>query len=1247
MPLVVTLDALIESLEGKTRRGGLIEVVDSLAGLAIVCAPIALGPQGLAALPLLVAKNELTKLGQRLLEAVAGRRPDDPQARLEMLQTAHVCLVYTAFFAALDELLPDVLRAKLDPLLRSGAKDDDDAPRRAHPIELPHPTQSLERQIERHMRLWKALSEGLASRFGQFGLNPDRQESDSDRALVRQLGKVPERAAELFPAHYFGLARACPEFAVWTDLSEHDATRAQLDELGEQVARLHTSTAEGQSALDIGMTRLGDAMDALPQRVADAIAGCQAKAIIDGMRDHAARRLDDLVLDVREMGDPDEEVSFPRTAEAFVPQAYRVLRKARSRSGPGLEDERTWDAVPRRDDLGAFLYRYLQSPYSVHGPLLVLGHPGSGKSLLTKVLAAHLARRGRFVVRVPLRHVDPDVSMLNQIQQAMALVIDEENDTWARASALFAEHPPVVILDGYDELLQATGKVYGAFLDKVAEFQANQRERGRPVRMIVTSRLTLIDKAVVSVGSTVLRLLPFDEPRRQRWIEIWNRVNRGYFDATGVAPFALPESDAEGAGRILDLSEQPLLLLLLALYDSGDNALARSEGLDRTRLYDRLLRQFVKRELLKTDEWQGSRDDPAALAEPIDDEMQRLGIVALGMYNRRQVHIASGQLADDLRFFDHVAAEGPGSGRRGQQLSPSEVLLGSFFFIHCSLGEESVSARRLPAAYEFLHNTFGEFLAADFIAGCVIDELAERVERRSKRSRRRGRGGRQAMGRQWYASLIYTPLFTRPVVLAMLREWSAHRLADEGLDGGDFAAELDDIVMEHLHMLLSHGEMPALMRQETVEERYTAQFGRHPLLGHMAIYGVNLLLLRAAFAEAPFVFDEGRIEQHEDGRPPWERLLFLWRSWFSQAQLGALAGCVRCERGEGGVEVGLRGEFVKPGENQHWVQTEFEICDALADGQGAVLAGLVRAEMQPRDFGPVTQEIRASDGLIRYLWLRRELTRMLSSSDEHGPAAFAEGLIRAGVEATNAAFRYRRPSGEAAAIAADVHRWVEANHHQVPTLRVGSYVAEWYLHRLIGRLRVGGLGPVAQSWGRAVLLVSAIDPDYVMQIVDWIRDRGFWTPEYVSVRPTDFTAVMLTVVDFREHIGPDPGAARRVAQLVLPPLGDLSRASSVCGSRLIDRLLGADLLREAADLQIKVGPLWEPRVIIGLARRQRWSLIRLLQWSSTSPDGLAFVKWSLGPGPWNDGAIERLRAIDVDAAEKMEQLLEWVAIESA
>jgi hypothetical protein len=53
----------------------------------------------------------------------------------------------------------------------------------------------------------------------------------------------------------------------------------------------------------------------------------------------------------------------------------------------------------------------------------------------------------------------------------------------------------MVMLDGFDELLQATGVSQSDYLEKVAEFQRREADQGRPVAALVTSRTAVADRA--------------------------------------------------------------------------------------------------------------------------------------------------------------------------------------------------------------------------------------------------------------------------------------------------------------------------------------------------------------------------------------------------------------------------------------------------------------------------------------------------------------------------------------------------------------------------------------------------------------------------------------------------------------------------------------------------------------------------------------------------------------------------------
>src|SRR6202007_711089 len=179
------------------------------------------------------------------------------------------------------------------------------------------------------------------------------------------------------------------------------------------------------------------------------------------------------------------------------------------------------------------------------------------------------------------------------------------------------------------------------------------------------------------------------------------------------------------------------------------------------------------------------------------------------------------ELNDDLKFF---GAERPVVDTPGRALSQADLLLGSFFFVHKSKSQNKAgieSRHEEAAAFEFLHNTFGEFLTADFVLRRAVTEietlrafqgneaLREHLEKRLNSA--------DGLNREWFASLIYTPLFTRPVVMEMSREWIAHILKERLFKREDFVSGLNTIILNQLKRLLTKREMPAMLRKDTAQ----------------------------------------------------------------------------------------------------------------------------------------------------------------------------------------------------------------------------------------------------------------------------------------------------------------------------------------------------------------------------------------------------------------------------------------------
>jgi hypothetical protein len=405
------------------------------------------------------------------------------------------------------------------------------------------------------------------------------------------------------------------------------------------------------------------------------------------------------------------KIKLPSLVDGYVNPNGRVALAGRD-AFPATES--WWRDKPILEDIQVFLASYLTSPRATEVPLVILGQPGSGKSVLTRSLAARLPPADFLAVRVELRAVPADTSIQAQIEEAIYQTLGERV-SWSELARRAGTAMPVVLLDGFDELLQATGMNRADFLEQAREFQIRESELGRPCAVIITSRTVVADRVRFPEDTPVLRLEPFSDAQILSWLAMWNSTNAGGIAARGLRPLS---ADAVLTQR--HLAEQPLLLLLLALYDAIGNALQIGPSLDSATLYDELFREFAAREVDKHDTWR----DESLRSEAVDRELRRLSTVAVAMFNRGTDVIAEQALASDLRHLllpDDITTSGTAGNSRA--LTPAQLLVGRFFFVHESTAHRDTSD--VERSFEFLHATFGEFLAARLIVDTLVDAAEE------------------------------------------------------------------------------------------------------------------------------------------------------------------------------------------------------------------------------------------------------------------------------------------------------------------------------------------------------------------------------------------------------------------------------------------------------------------------------------------------------------------------------------------
>jgi hypothetical protein len=800
--------------------------LNTITGGVLAGAAIAV-PQLLGLLDL---RAEMARVSAELVgkaaRAMAGSGRRD---RTERLAAAHTIVVVAAYFDAISDVDLDWARLTREDQLRlaghdvNGARDLTTAALRAG-LALPEPHIPHERYLAELDNFYTSLSVGLF-RF-LSGLAPFDDLSDGERNVLHgEITAGGRKARQRYEEMLLNLMADCPDMALWIDRRHQELVEQRLDTFEpslRELERLLSSVAQA--------TRADGVPDAL-------------------RRAHAAMLQHRIVESV----DLPDGLDVPTLDRAYIPPAFQVAERSVTRSPA---DEGTWQDVEVRHDIDRFLAGFLGSPRALRAPMLVLGQPGAGKSVLTRILAARLSETRFLPIRVPLRDVDSSLLLQQQIEQAITAATTEET-TWSQL-ARTTEALPVIIFDGFDELLQATGVSQTDFLQKAAEFQQREQEQGRAAAVIVTSRISVADRAALPPETLLMRLQPFDEPRVRDWVRTWNETNAANLAARGCDPL-----DPEAVLAHPDLSGQPLLLLMLALYDSDANALRGRGRLTTGELYERLLLGFARREVAKA----SSLHAPDVQEVLVEQELSRLAIVAFAMLNRSAQWVTEDAVAQDLR----ATLGDPAIGRNIDELSSAELIFGRFFFIHRAQAVRGGKTRR---TYEFLHSTFAEYLVARFTWRLLREAVArDRVTL----------AARPMTGHDLMADLLsQTSLTSRTPVVTFLTEM-AGRLAPE-------ERELwSDLLIRIFRQTEREGSWPASAYHPVPGRNVACRF---------AAYTANLTLL-AVVTSGGLLFSDLSEPAEPDPFHQWHDHTLLWHAQLDDEGWGTFAATFAIDRVDG------------------------------------------------------------------------------------------------------------------------------------------------------------------------------------------------------------------------------------------------------------------------------------------------------------------------------------------------------------
>jgi hypothetical protein len=804
------------------RENQTVAAVDRLAGgLLLVASAAGAG----FALSLFGPKSELARLSGDLVSGLADRlRGVSRLGRSERLVAAHAVVVLTAYFEALREVsLPfDVRELKLTAaeqvaVATGGAAGAASLRALADALlrtDVPMP--AAQRPYELTLETLKGFYEHLSEEVSRFvaGLAVWDRLNDAHRQRFRDTMRrdVPARAATRYEELFRRLGTDFPEVALWANLVDHQATRAEIRQVNIGLAGMEKILA------DISVGRVPD-----ERRLAVARAYQAA-----------------LHRPILSSGEIPEGLRMPTLGEAYVNPEFRT---AQAQMADRLAEEHWWNEQPVRDDLEGFLIGHLTAPQATEAPLLVLGQPGSGKSVLTQVLAARLPPSEFLALRVVLREVPADADLQAQIEQAIRAATGESMP-WTALARSAGDALPVVLLDGFDELLQATGASQSDYLEKIADFQRREFDQGRPVVVLVTSRTAVADRARPVAGMVALRLEPFRDSQITQWLTVWNAANAPTLVARGLRPLPVESVLAHA-----ELACQPLLLLMLALYDADGNPLQREDAvLGQAELYERLLTQFAEREVRKT----AAALSATQFEQAVDRELLRLSVVACAMFNRGRQWVTEAELDADLPALlgEPGDRQRPTSGLRAE-LTAAEVVIGRFFFVHEAQATRDTTRLK---TFEFLHTTFSEYLIGRLVTR-ELNDLADTAARSTTRSR-----PAPPDDAFLHALLSFAPLTMRGTIVTFL-VGQLQMLPQAGRDA------IRDLLLTLFH----HSLLP---RHDTSYDSYEPD--RMSVPARHAAYSANLVLL--AVLTAGEITEQQLFPGSAYPVDDWRRITLLWRS---------------------------------------------------------------------------------------------------------------------------------------------------------------------------------------------------------------------------------------------------------------------------------------------------------------------------------------------------------------------------------
>ena len=378
----------------------------------MVCKDIAFITNIVNGATILGAKPIIEKSIKNIAKVFTKNKFTDFTTKYDYAQIAQVLIVFAAYFDSIKLYLPDEERkikisSKEKQLLTDSSISQyvDFIKERwnkkdifEYDLSIPDPVENLKDYLEQLQKFYEILNKEFLQFYEKLSFFDDMNEEKREHFLMIIRG-LPAKAVENYEKQYYQLAINFNDFFVWTNIEEHKKIQKKLDVGFSEIARLVSDYCEKSS-------------------------NSKAKNTLEQYRKKYNSYVDTPVVDVSEMNFcSTDEIIFPNKRHIFVPQSFKALTY---KNDIHLENRDTWKMCDERDDIGKFVSDILRHSITGSLPLLILGNPGAGKSLLCNMLAAQILYHEYHVIIIKLRDTVAEQTVPQQINQGVVVIIDED-----------------------------------------------------------------------------------------------------------------------------------------------------------------------------------------------------------------------------------------------------------------------------------------------------------------------------------------------------------------------------------------------------------------------------------------------------------------------------------------------------------------------------------------------------------------------------------------------------------------------------------------------------------------------------------------------------------------------------------------------------------------------------------------------------------------------------------------------------